>query len=46
MQAPDRQQHSVCGFFAGTVKRKLGLDLTSSSDGDVRRYRIVTRRGR
>jgi hypothetical protein len=47
MQATDWQQHSVRGFLAGTVKRKLGLDLTSSkSDGEVRRYRIVTRRGR
>ncbi|WP_414464663.1 DUF3489 domain-containing protein [Hyphomicrobium sp. B1] len=47
MQATDWQQHSVRGFLAGTVKRKLGLDLTSSkTDGEVRRYRIVTRRGR
>lgn len=47
MQATEWQQHSVRGFLAGTVKRKLGLDLTSSkSDGDVRRYRLVTRRGR
>lgn len=47
MQATDWQQHSVRGFLAGTVKRKLGLDLTSSkSEGEVRRYRIVTRRGR
>ncbi len=47
MQATDWQQHSVRGFLAGTVKRKLGLDLTSfKSDGEVRRYRIATRRGR
>ena len=47
MQATNWQQHSVRGFLAGTVKRKLGLDLTSyKSDGDVRRYRILTRRGR
>ena len=47
MQATNWQQHSVRGFLAGTVKKKLGLELTSSKpDGEVRRYRIVTRRGR
>ena len=47
MQATDWQQHSVRGFLAGTVKKKLGFSLTSSkSDDDVRRYRIETRRGR
>lgn len=41
------KQHSVRGFLAGTVKKKLGLALTSSKDDDgVRRYRIVTKRGR
>ena len=40
------QQHSVRGFLAGTVKRKLGFSLTSSkAAGDVRRYRIKARRG-
>ena len=44
MQATDWQKHSVRGFLAGTVKKKLSLELTSSkSDGEVRRYRIVTR---
>jgi len=29
----------VCGFLAGTVKKKLGLTLTSSKDdGGLRRY--------
>lgn len=47
MQATDWQQHSVRGFLAGTVKRKLGFSLTSSKlGGGVRRYRIDKRRGR
>ena len=47
MQATDWQQHSVRGFLAGTVKKKLGFSLTTSkAAGDVRRYRIATRRGR
>jgi hypothetical protein len=47
MQTTDWQQHSVRGFLAGTVKKKLGFSLTSSKpDGDNRRYRIETRRGR
>ncbi len=47
MQATGWQQHSVRGFLAGTVKKKLGLELASSKVNDeVRRYRIVTRRGR
>jgi hypothetical protein len=47
MQATDWQPHSVRGFLAGTVKRKLGFSLTSlKPNGGVRRYRIETRRGR
>ena len=47
MQATEWQQHSVRGFLAGTVKKKLGLALMSlKAEGDVRRYRIATRRGR
>ena len=47
MWATDWQQHSVRGFLAGTVKKKLGFRLTSSKVADgVRRYRIETRRGR
>ena len=46
MQATDWQQHSVRGFLAGTVKKKLGFSLTSLKPNDgVRRYRIETRRG-
>ena len=47
MHATDWQQHSVRGFLAGTVKKKLGFALTSSkANTDVRRYRIEKRRGR
>ncbi len=47
MQATDWQQHSVRGFLAGTVKKKLGFPLTSSkAEAGARRYRIETRRGR
>jgi len=37
------QAHSVRGFLAGAVKKKLGLALTSDKDaGGVRRYRIAS----
>ena len=47
MEATGWQQHSVRGFLAGTVKKKLGFTLTSAkSEGELRRYRIETKRGR
>ena len=47
MEASGWQQHSVRGFLAGTVKKKLGFTLTSSKTaGELRRYRIETKRGR
>ena len=36
------QAHSVRGFLAGTVKKKLGLGLDSQkADDGLRRYRVV-----
>lgn len=45
MNSTGWRQHSVRGFLAGVVRKKLGLALKSEKkDGADRIYRIVTRK--
>jgi hypothetical protein len=44
MTAAEWQQHSVRGFLAGVVRKKLGLDLVSEQTDKGRVYRIKDRK--
>jgi len=45
MKVTGWQQHSIRGFFAGVVKKKLKLKLTSKKVDDQRVYHIVPNSG-
>lgn len=43
MKATGWQKHSVHGFFAGVIRKKLGLNLVSAVTDGKRTYRIAER---
>ena len=45
MTATDWQQHSVRGFLAGVVRKKLGFNLVSEQSDKDRVYRIKDGKG-
>jgi hypothetical protein len=44
MKTTGRQQHSVRGFLAGVLRKRLGLGLVSEKAGTERVYRILVKK--